>query len=66
MPSKLITLWENAYGCAKHYRRAMQLYLLSMLSQSYYVIIDRGVSATGHVRYVVDGLNTTEKYVSVS
>ena len=31
------------------------------MSQSYNVIIDRGVSAPVHVIYVVDGLNLTDK-----
>ena len=32
-----------------------------MLSQAFNIIIDHGVSASGHVKEVVDGLNTTDK-----
>ena len=32
-----------------------------MLLQSYNIIIERGVSAPGHDKEVVDGLNTTFK-----
>ena len=35
--------------------------MMSMLSQSFSVIIDRGISAPGHVREVVDGLNAIDK-----
>ena len=35
--------------------------LLSMLSQEFYVTIDCCVRTPGHVRDVVDGLNSTDK-----
>ena len=34
---------------------------MSMLSQAFSVIIDRGISATGHVRELVDGINAIGK-----
>ena len=34
---------------------------MSILSQAFSVIIDRGISAPGHVIEVVDGLNTIDK-----
>ena len=64
LPSKLITLWENTNGCTEHYRCATVLFLLSMLSQVFYVIIHRSVSETGHGGEVVDELNTTNKKTS--
>ena len=39
------------------------IFLFSMLSQSYYVIIDHGVNAPEYGREVVDGLNATEKNI---
>ena len=39
----------------------MELYPLSMLSQYYDVIFDHIVSEPGHVRELVDGLNSTYK-----
>ena len=57
----MIEIWENTDGCAYQYRCATSLYLLSMLAHTYNIIIDRGVGSPGNVRYVVDGLNATEK-----
>ena len=34
---------------------------MSMQSQIFYVIVDRDISATGHGREVVDGLNSIDK-----
>ena len=39
----------------------MELYLFSMLAQSYYVIIHCTVSSPGHGREVVYGLRATDK-----
>ena len=39
------------------------IYLLSMLEHAHNIIIYRGVGATGNGREVVDGLNTTEKWL---
>ena len=64
LSSELSTLWENTDGCAEHYRCATALHLMSMLSQSFSVIIDRGISAPGHRREVIDDLNSVEKVVS--
>ena len=43
-------MWENIDGCAEKYRYATVIYLLSMPSHEYNIIIDRGVGALGHVR----------------
>ena len=55
--STLSTIWENTDGCEEQYRCASSLYLMSVLSQFYSVIIDVGVSANGHGKEVVGGLN---------
>ena len=57
----MITPWENTDVCAEHYICAISIFLFSTLSQAYYIIIYRGVSATGYGRAVLDGLNTTNK-----
>ena len=54
-------IWENNDGCAKQYRCASLLYLISVMSQCYSVITDRGISAPGHGKEVVDGLNAVDK-----
>ena len=64
MPDKLSTLWENTDGCSEHYICATALYLLSMLSQEFYVIIERGISAPVHGRELVDDLKSIEKCFS--
>ena len=61
-PSKLSTLLENTYCCAKHYICATALYLFSVLSQYFYVIIDYGVSASVHCIEVVDFPHDTLKF----
>ena len=55
------TIWENFDGCAKKYSCASVLYLMSVMSQCYYIIIDRGISAPRHGKEVVDKLNYVDK-----
>ena len=59
--TSLITIWENTDGCDEQYRFASALYLLSVMSQCYSIIIDLGISAPGHGKEVVDGLNAVNK-----
>ena len=54
-------MWENTDGCAEQYRCVSALYLMSVISQCYSIIIDRGISAPGHGKYVVDWLNSVDK-----
>ena len=55
------TIWENTDGCAEQYICASALYLMSVIAQTYSLTIDRGISATGHRKEVVDGLNAVDK-----
>ena len=59
--SALSTILENTDGCAEQYRCASALYFMSVMSQCYSVIIDRGISVPGHGKEVVDGINTIYK-----
>ena len=61
MSAALIIIWENIYGYDEHYRCATALYLMSMLPNSFSIIIHCGISEPGHDREVVDSLNTIEK-----
>ena len=61
LTTSLSTIWENTDGCAEQYRCASALYLMSVMSQTYSIIIDRGISAPGHGKEVVDGLNAVDK-----
>ena len=56
IPYEIITIWENTDSYSEHYICATELFLLSMLSQAYNIIIDNGVSELLHVREVVDRL----------
>ena len=62
MTSTLSTIWENNDGCAEKYRWALALYLISVLSQSHPIIIDRGISSPGHGKEVVASLNVIDKH----
>ena len=57
------TIWENTCGCSDKYRCATLLYLLSMLSHAYNIVIDGGVGSPIHRKYAVDGLNANDKEV---
>ena len=60
------TIWENNDGCAEQYCCATALYLLSMLSHEYNIIMDSGVGSLVHDREVVYGLNATyERFFSM-
>ena len=61
MTPKLCAIYGNDDGCAEQYIYASELYLMSVMSQCYSIIIDRGISAPGHGKEVVDGLNATDK-----
>ena len=50
LATSLITIWENTGGCAEQYKCASALYLMSVMSQCYSIIIDRGISAPGYVK----------------
>ena len=55
------TVWEDTDGCANQYMRALDKYLMTVLSSSYDIIMDRAINAPGYVNNVVDGINATEK-----
>ena len=40
---------------------------MSVISQTYFMIVDSGISAPGHGKEVVDGLNSVDKrYIYIS
>ena len=47
--------------CVEQYRCATVLYLLSIFTHSYNIIMDCGVGSLVHVREVGGGLNATDK-----
>ena len=54
-------LWEDTNGCAKQYMCALAIYLMTVFSSSYSIIMDRAVNSPGLVKRVVDGINATYK-----
>ena len=60
LTSTLSTLWENTDGCAEQYICTSALYLMSVLYQFHSIIIDLGISAPGHGKDMVNGLNSID------
>ena len=56
------TVWEDIDGCTKQYMCDLAIYLMTMLSSSYDIITDCAINAPGHIKNVVDVINTTEKH----
>ena len=54
-------MWDQTYGCAKQYRCSIAYYLMSYLSTSNQIVLDRAVDITGHGKDVVDGFNAIQK-----
>ena len=60
LTTSLSTIRENTDGCAEQYRCASALYLMSVILQTYSLIIDQGIIAPGHGKEVIDGLNAVD------
>ena len=54
--------FDHTDGCSKQYRNANALHLLSVLSKKYNGAIDRSVSAAGHGKCIIAGLNAVDKH----
>ena len=61
--SGMSTVWENTYGCAKKYSWYLSVYLMTVLSSSYGIIVDIEINTPGHGNNVVYGLSATEKKI---
>ena len=59
--SGMSTVWKYAYGCAKQYMCGLAIYLMTVLSTSYGILMDRSINIPGHVNNVADGINATDK-----
>ena len=60
--SGILTVWEGTYGCSKKYRCALVVYLMTVLTDSYGIIMGHKINAPGHGNNVIDGLNSTDKH----
>ena len=55
------TLWEDTNGYSNQYICDLAIYLMTVLSSLYGIIMDRVINEPGHGKNVVDELNSTEK-----
>ena len=51
------TVCEDTNNCTNKYRCALAIYLITALSSSYGIIMDRSIDASGHGNNVVDRFN---------
>ena len=63
MHKTISTIWDNRDGCGEQYRCTTVFYLLSVLYHAHNILIDSGVGSYGYGKYVLDGLNDTEKFI---
>ena len=54
-------MWDQTDGCAKQYKCSIAYYLMSYLSTSYQIVLDRAVDTPGHGRDVLGGFNAVQK-----
>ena len=54
-------MWDQTDGCAKQYMCSIAYYLMSYLSKSYHIDLDRDVDTPCHGKYVVDSFNAVHK-----
>ena len=54
-------LWEETDGWTNKYMCDLAVYLMTVLSSSYCIIMDCAINALGHGNNVFDGLNAKYK-----
>ena len=60
--SSMSTVWDDIDGFSKQYRCALTIYLMTVLSSSYDIIIHHAINAPVHENNLVYGINATDKY----
>ena len=55
------TMCDQTDGCAKQYRCSIAYYMMSYLSKSYQIFLDRAVYTPGNGKDVVGGFNAVQK-----
>jgi hypothetical protein len=55
------TMFDSTDGCSKQYRCAKAFWLLTYLAVKFKIVIDRAISAPGHGKGRIDGINATDK-----
>ena len=46
--SGMSTVWEDTDGCENQYRFTLSIYLMTLLSSSYVIIMDCAINEPGH------------------
>ena len=59
--SGMSTVWEDTDSCAKQYMCSLDIYLMTVISYLYGIIMDIAINAPVHGNNVVDALNATDK-----
>ena len=59
--SGMSIVWEDTGGWFKKYRFDLAIYLITVLSYSYGIIMNFSINAPGHGKNDVDGLSPTER-----
>ena len=59
--SGMSTVWEDTYGCARQFSCDLSIFLITVSSSSYGIIMDCAINAPGQGNNSVDGLNATDK-----
>ena len=54
-------MWDQTDKCANQYRCSISYYLMSYLSKSYQIVLDRAVDTPDHGKYLVYGFNAVQK-----
>ena len=55
------TMWDQTGGYVNHYMFSIAYYLMSYLSKSYQIVLDRAVYTPGYGKDLVGGFNTVQK-----
>ena len=55
------TIWESTDDCCKQYCCGASLCFFSLLSSNFNIAIDRMIGVTGHVKDIVDAINSCDK-----
>ena len=58
--SVIWTVWEENGVCEKQYMCALDIYLMTVLSSLYGIIMDSAIDAPDHGNNVVDCINATD------
>ena len=59
--SAVSILWEDTNGYANKYRCDLSIYLITVLSSSYGIIMNPAINEPGHGKSIVDVLNAADK-----